>query len=156
LSRAGKRLMGFCRTNLFKRLESGGPAFIQSIDRHILRNYIFLHAIDHDLPVPLGTQGAELLDAAYDEDPDATLATSVEDDDDTDDGSAPGAEGPSSQSDEAYHLRAAEAYDAYATQYKRRFTWLRPSLFDAALKADLLADARALIDVLKTCGTWGP
>jgi hypothetical protein len=30
LSRAGNRLMGFCRTNLFKRLESGGPAFIQS------------------------------------------------------------------------------------------------------------------------------
>lgn len=35
LSRAEKRLMGFSRTNLFKRLESGGPAFIQSIDRHI-------------------------------------------------------------------------------------------------------------------------
>lgn len=31
LSRAGKRLMGFSRTNLFKRLESGGPAFIQSV-----------------------------------------------------------------------------------------------------------------------------
>ena len=30
LSRAGKRLMGFCRTNLFKRLESGGQAFQQS------------------------------------------------------------------------------------------------------------------------------
>src|SRR3990170_4664894 len=36
LSRAGKRLMGFCRTNLFKRLESGGQAFLQSIERHIL------------------------------------------------------------------------------------------------------------------------
>ena len=46
LSHAGKRLMGFCRTNLFKRLESGGPAFIQSIERHILRNYVFLHAIE--------------------------------------------------------------------------------------------------------------
>jgi hypothetical protein len=28
LSRAGTRLMGFCRTNLFKRLESAGPAFL--------------------------------------------------------------------------------------------------------------------------------
>jgi len=43
LSRAGKRLMGFCRTNLFKRLESSGQAFIQSIERHILRNYVFLY-----------------------------------------------------------------------------------------------------------------
>ena len=28
LSRAGKRLMGFCRTNLFKRLESSGASFL--------------------------------------------------------------------------------------------------------------------------------
>ena len=54
--------MGFCRTNLFKRLESGGPAFIQSVERHILRNYVYLHAIEHGLPLPLGTQDAELLD----------------------------------------------------------------------------------------------
>ena len=40
LSRSGKRLMGFCRTNLFKRLESNGPVFLQSLKRHILRNYI--------------------------------------------------------------------------------------------------------------------
>jgi len=45
LSRAGKRLMGFCRTNLFKRLESSGEAFQQSLQRHILRNYIYLHAV---------------------------------------------------------------------------------------------------------------
>jgi len=51
LSRAGKRLMGFCRTNLFKRLESGGQAFILSIKRHILRNYIFLNAIESLSPI---------------------------------------------------------------------------------------------------------
>ncbi len=56
LSRAGKRLMGFCRTNLFKRLESSGKAFIQSIERHILRNYIFLYAIENEKPLPIGTQ----------------------------------------------------------------------------------------------------
>ena len=63
LSRAGKRLMGFCRTNLFKRLESSGQAFLQSIERHIIRNYVFLHAIENGLPIPIGTQDAELLDA---------------------------------------------------------------------------------------------
>ena len=47
LSRAGKRLMGFCRTNLFKRLESSGQAFIQSVERHILRNFVYLHAIEN-------------------------------------------------------------------------------------------------------------
>ena len=41
--------MGFCRTNLFKRLESGGPAFIQSLERHVLRNFVYLHAIENEL-----------------------------------------------------------------------------------------------------------
>jgi hypothetical protein len=40
LSRAGTRLKGFFRTNLFKRLESAGPAFLLSVERHILRNFI--------------------------------------------------------------------------------------------------------------------
>ena len=43
-SRAGKRLIGFCRTNLFKRLESSGQSFLLSVRRHILRNYVYVHA----------------------------------------------------------------------------------------------------------------
>ena len=62
LSRAGKRLMGFCRTNLFKRLESSGHSFLQSLERHILRNYIFLHAIEYGLSLPIGSTDAGLLD----------------------------------------------------------------------------------------------
>jgi hypothetical protein len=54
LSRAGKRLMGFCRTNLFKRLESSGYSFLLSLSRHILRNYIFVYAVQNHLPVPIG------------------------------------------------------------------------------------------------------
>jgi hypothetical protein len=54
LSRAGKRLIGFCRTNLFKRLESSGHAFLLSVRRHIVRNYIFLHALENGLPLPVG------------------------------------------------------------------------------------------------------
>ncbi|MGH9908192.1 MAG: SNF2-related protein, partial [Pyrinomonadaceae bacterium] len=74
LSRAGNRLMGFCRTNLFKRLESAGPSFLLSIERHILRNFVVLHALENGLDIPLGTQGAELLDTRYnDEDPEDTL-----------------------------------------------------------------------------------
>src|SRR5690606_16488570 len=62
LSRAGRRLMGFCRTNLFKRLESSGKVFLQSLERHILRNYIFLYALENKLPLPIGTQDAAMLD----------------------------------------------------------------------------------------------
>ncbi len=58
LSRAGKRLMGFCRTNFFKRLESSGQAFLQSVERHILRNYVYLYSIENDETLPIGTQDA--------------------------------------------------------------------------------------------------
>ena len=54
--------MGFCRTNLFKRLESSGPAFMQSLERHVLRNLLVLHAVEHGLEVPIGTQSADDLD----------------------------------------------------------------------------------------------
>ena len=62
LSRAGRRLMGFCRTNLYKRLESSGQVFLWSLERHILRNYIYLYALENGLPLPIGTQDASLLD----------------------------------------------------------------------------------------------
>jgi len=55
LSRAGKRLKGFSRTNLFKRLESSGHAFVLSLERHLMRNCLFLYAIDTNQPIPIGT-----------------------------------------------------------------------------------------------------
>lgn len=85
LSRAGKRLMGFCRTNLFKRLESSGQAFLQSVERHILRNVIYLHAIQNDLAQPIGTQDAELLDPGVADD-DADIVADEDDDNGNDEG----------------------------------------------------------------------
>ncbi|MGH2534635.1 MAG: helicase-related protein [Thermomicrobiales bacterium] len=154
LSRAGKRLMGFCRTNLFKRLESGGPAFIQSVERHVLRNFVYLHAIERDLPLPIGPQESALLDVALtDEDADRLIATF--DDGGEENGNDDGV--PAHERTETGYRRDAEAvYNQFAGSYKRRFKWLRPSLFDGALAKDLLADARALIGVLDACGRWNP
>ncbi len=152
LSRAGKRLMGFCRTNLFKRLESGGPAFIQSLERHALRNFIYLYAIENNLSVPIGTQGAEFLDGKLGDGDIDNLLTQIDDDDENGDGSGNGA---SSLRDEvAFRKRAADVYKRYETELKRRFKWLRPSLFTKSLETDLTNDAHALIGVLKKCGAW--
>ena len=153
LSRAGKRLMGFCRTNLFKRLESGGPAFIQSLERHVLRNFIYLHAIEMNLPVPIGTQGAEFLDARLgDRDLDDLLG---EGGDDADNDSAGNSDDAAFLRDEpTFRKRAAEAYERYSTELRKRFKWLRPSLFIKTLESDLRSDAHALIVILKKCGTW--
>ncbi|MBI3852556.1 MAG: DEAD/DEAH box helicase family protein [Verrucomicrobia bacterium] len=156
LSRAGKRLMGFCRTNLFKRLESSGEAFQQSIERHILRNHIFLHAIENNLSLPLGTQDSGLLDVGnYDEDVDDENAEAELIDDD--DGGAQKPPQVLNLRDIAdFKQRAAEVYQQYATQFKRRFTWLRPDLFVKSLRKDLDDDAASLLKVLTGCGDWKP
>jgi superfamily II DNA or RNA helicase len=156
LSRAGKRLMGFCRTNLFKRLESSGEAFQQSLERHILRNYIFLHAIDHDLELPLGTQDAGLLDTEnYDEDVDDPSAD-PEMFSDGDDEQHLKLEKLELNDEAAFRKKAGEIYKHYAQQYKRRFKWLRPDLFVDQLKKDLVSDSARLLKVLSDCGEWLP
>ena len=152
LSRAGKRLMGFSRTNLFKRLESGGPAFIQSIDRHILRNYIFLHAIAQNLDLPIGTQEAALLDSRNnDEDAESLLAALLNPEEEEIELNA---EAVLDQAEVDYQHRAAAVYQLYVNRYKRRFKWIQPGLFKPSLKKDLQADAKALTAVLSQHGKW--
>jgi superfamily II DNA or RNA helicase len=160
LSRAGKRLMGFCRTNLFKRLESGGAIFIASLERHILRNYIFLYAIEQGLALPIGTQDAGMLNTnVNDEDTDSLHATDVFEEEDEKENQAekhePGEqEGPILLTEAQFRQRAAESYALYAGAYKRRFKWLRPELFHANLARALRQDAQALLGILERCGTW--
>ena len=152
LSRAGKRLMGFCRTNLFKRLESSGMAFIQSVERHILRNYVFLHAIENGLDLPIGSQGAELLDTRLnDEDSDRSRDLLGEEPVDADAGIA-----GHSYSEGVFRSRAAEVYTLYAEHHKTRFRWLRSGLFTKKLAQHLRSDAKKLLRVLKENGDWNP
>jgi superfamily II DNA or RNA helicase len=152
LSRAGKRLMGFCRTNLFKRLESGGPAFIQSLERHVLRNFIYLHAIENRLPLPVGPQGADFLDAKLGDKDLEDLLIDADDGDNSGNGS-----GAALLRDEtSLRERAAQVYDRYRTELHSRFKWMRPSLFVGTLETDLKNDAEALLAVLKACGCWDP
>ncbi|NUN09523.1 MAG: NgoFVII family restriction endonuclease [Ignavibacteriaceae bacterium] len=143
LSRAGKRLMGFARTNLFKRLESSGYAFLLSISRHILRNYIFIYAIENKLELPIGGQEANSLDEfledlddsyLYDEEKKISLLFTGED----------------------YYRLAAEVYEAFAGYLNRKFDWINHALFIEKLKTDLKDDARILLEVLNLGHDWNP
>lgn len=147
LSRAGSRLKGFCRTNLFKRLESGGYAFILSIERHILRNYINLHAIENDLELPIGRQDMGLLDT------DVTDSDSDLFDPDAD-SPDPGIRTSGLSTHEEFMQRAEEIYNQYAGQFRRRFKWLRTNLFQDALAEDLMHDVNLLMKILHACGSW--
>ncbi len=153
LSRAGTRLKGFCRTNLFKRLESSGHAFILSLERHILRNFIYLHAIENNLPLPIGTQDMGLLDSwANDEDSDMWDAADGDDGGDAD----PTKKLGQVLTESDFKERANEIYKRYSSHFRRRFKWLRAGLFEESLAKDLHGDAKALMKVLKVAGAWDP
>lgn len=154
LSRAGQRLKGFCRTNLFKRLESSGQAFLLSIERHILRNYVFLHALENNLPLPIGTQDIGLLDSRiFDEDADSDADTSDLLDEEGEGVQSEGFQGPL-RTEQDFKRKAAEVYDEYTRKHQRRFKWLRADLFVPSLAKDLEADAQALFRVFHECGEW--
>ena len=155
LSRAGKRLMGFCRTNLFKRLESSGAAFLQSVERHVLRNYVYLHAIRNGLPLPLGTQDAEMLDSRFtDEDTDQAKGSLFDPDDDEQGEAVQETGGGWTNAD--FESRAAEIYAEYEGRYRKRFKWLRSDLFRTDLGSELQSDANDLLGILQTYGAWDP
>lgn len=151
LARAGRRLMGFCRTNLFKRLESSGHSFLASIERHILRNFIFLHAIENGLDLPIGTQDSALLDTRYFDDEESDTALEFDDEPLVDPAL------PVMDSNEAaLRVQAVHAYGSYLQIGGKRFKWLSPRFFKKDLATDLEADAQALLSVLKRAGSWRP
>ena len=154
LSRAGRRLMGFCRTNLFKRLESSGHSFLLSVERHVLRNFIYIHAIENGLDLPIGTTDAGLLDPqSFDADPDGAVGDDSDDDGDGD-GGFPAQK--SLKTEEDFRRHAARVYDAYSGRYRRRFRWLNPRHFDDTLREALVSDAKTLREMLEDFGEWNP
>lgn len=140
LGRAGARLKGFARTNLFKRLESSGYSFLLSISRHILRNYLFIYAIENKLSFPIGKQDAVMLDD-YLEDTDIEGT-------DTDE------KLNLLLNEESYYTQAQKIYDLFSTTYKNRFDWINCSLFSKALKNALIQDSRDLIKILELGKDW--
>ncbi|MBZ0315263.1 MAG: NgoFVII family restriction endonuclease [Anaerolineae bacterium] len=154
LSKAGKRLMGFSRTNLFKRLESSGAAFVLSVDRHILRNYIFLHAIQNGLDLPIGTLDAETLDPSTEDEDTDSLQTSLEIEDSPE--VSPEDVEAETLYQNSYEQRAAQAYQLFTRKYKKRFRWIRPALFTDKLREALEDDINRLLQVMEISGGWNP
>jgi hypothetical protein len=142
LSRAGKRLIGFCRTNLFKRLESSGHSFLLSIRRHILRNFIYLHAIKYKLPLPIGTQ-------------DSSLFETQTSDSDTGNDQQRAAE-LNAQTSADFATLAEKGYDMLKNEHAADFEWLRPDIFVDDLSEHLTHDVERLFSILHLAGVWDP
>jgi superfamily II DNA or RNA helicase len=141
LGRAGARLKGFARTNLFKRLESSGNSFLLSIGRHILRNFLFIYAIENRLPFPIGKQEVAMLDDYLEDEDQEQLENSennigllLKEDD--------------------YYNQAQKVYDILSKNYRNRFDWIGSHLFSEKLKLSLLTDSRELIRILTLGKAW--
>ncbi len=138
LSRAGKGLMGFCRTNLFKRLESSGFSFLISLARHVLRNEIFIYAIENGLPLPIGQQEKANMDEFLEEnDNEEGISLNL-------------------FTEEAeYKKLAKEYYEKYAAE-KRKYDWISSTLFKDNLKQQLQDDSKCIISILEIGKKWNP
>lgn len=136
LTRAGKRLIGFARTNLFKRLESSGWAFLLSIRRHLLHNHLLLYALENNKSLPIGDSGSTAL-----------RITALLDSD---------------EEDQFLHLRSssdqdiAALYDTLSNTDKDKYDWMPANYFVPRL-ADSLREDNAIFEyILKTAGKWNP
>jgi superfamily II DNA or RNA helicase len=152
LTRAGRRLIGFCRTNLFKRLESSGYSFLLSVERHIVRNLVTLYALENNLPIPIGTQDAALLDTAI-SDTDTEFLPDT--DEDTGENFEEPLPEPRLRTLDDYRECAQRTYQQYRANEKR-FRWLSPRFFVPELRTHLREDAEAMLQILNLAGDWKP
>jgi superfamily II DNA or RNA helicase len=140
LAKAGRQLRGFARTNLFKRLESSGYSFLLSISRHILRNYLFIYAIENNLEFPVGKQDNDSIN---------NILYSDKDIDEENDNSFNSMINFSSN----YADYAKKYYQALANQ-KQKYEWIRSSLFNEDFKKDIETDTAELLKILEKGKSW--
>lgn len=150
LTRSRQQLIGFSRTTLLKRLESSGQAFIESIDRHLLRNYVYLYAIENNLDLPIGSQSADYLEE-QDEDGDSIQSEShnleVEENGES-------SEDMESSIHNHFLDNAKRIYDLYQTRYRKRFKWIRSTLFTPQLKQHIQEDNQSLHTIQELGKNW--
>lgn len=127
------QVAGFVRTNFYKRLSSSGHSFVLSLQRHLRRNELFIYALQNKLPLPAGTIDPATL-SEDDLDFDALLAQV----------SPRG----------LMFTDIADDYNRLTEESPRGIRWVNPSLFDIRLMQDLLADSRAIRDLLTWYGPW--
>ena len=116
-----------------------------------MRNFIYLHAIEQGIDIPIGTQDAALLDTRYFDDEESQSALEWQEAEQDTVNSAPSA---MELNEAALRAQAVVAYRAYRTLGGARFKWLSPRFFKKELASELEADARELLRLLNLAGIW--
>ncbi len=136
LGRGSGNLIGFTRTMFYKRLSSCPAAFILSLQRHLVRNRIFLDALVEGTELPIGRFEDSNLE---DEDPDSGLP---------DDGY------PSGGDPEHWAAIAKEAHAALKIHAPKKTRWLRPVLLNTDFETHLRNDIATIESLLARYGPW--
>lgn len=125
--RSGRgNVSGFVRISLFKRLSSSGYSFILSLQRQRARNELFIHAIDNQLPIPLGSFTDKQI---------AVTDADIEGDGDL-------------------YGSVATRYDTLVKSLPAKTKWVNTTVFKPALRSDLVKDNKTITMLLDRFGNW--
>ncbi|MBR4172205.1 MAG: helicase, partial [Kiritimatiellae bacterium] len=139
LSRAGRRMMGFCRSGFYKRMDSSGVAFLMSLYRHAVRNAMYLHAIKNRLDLPMRASDTDIGDGVFEDmDEKGELFLKITTD-------------PSE-----YAQAGKDAYEDLVANAPASVRWLSSRFFKRSLATALKKDNETIMKMLAQCGEWKP
>lgn len=151
LSRAGARMQGFCRSTFFKRMDSSGYSFLLTLYRHILRNMVFIYAIENKLKLPISDENQ--IPDDFIEDNDINDLFTASDDEKRDvEHSADLIRIPTDE--KLYMSKAKDYYNLLADKTGASVKRLDSRYFKRSLKLQLKKDCEVLIKMIKLCGDW--
>ena len=150
LSRAGQRMMGFCKSTFFKRIDSSGFSFLLTLYRHILRNAVFIYAIENKLPLPIGDENQ--LPEEWIEDADINDIFSHDDDEEDRKAGDGLIDIPTDM--KVYMEKAKDYYNILSM--KNNVSWINPAYFKRTLKQHLRQDCEKIIEMILFCDKWNP
>lgn len=134
-ARSGRgNVRGFVLSGLYKRLSSSGYSFIQSLTRQLIRNELWIYAIDHQLSVPTGSFSDDQLG----------LDGSDADDFESVDGL------------QVQNLggNLEQMYESLVQSAPVQTKWVSSTVFTSRLRDDLQHDSELIKAMLKRFGTW--
>ena len=134
-ARSGRgNVRGFVLSGLYKRLSSSGYSFIQSLTRQLIRNELWIYAIDHQLSVPTGSfsddqLGLEGSDAADFESVDGLQVQDL-------------------------GGNLEQMYESLVQSAPAQTKWFSSTVFTSRLRDDLQHDSELIKAMLRRFGTW--
>jgi SNF2 family DNA or RNA helicase len=141
LKTAQGNLLGFTRTMLMKRLSSNGAVFMLSLQRHLLRNYMYLTALRNGSEIPVGS----VTDSQIFSDKEDKLDIDVDLEDD-------GINVVLTKKE--WENLGSKALADLRSRSPKSVTWVRPQLFTADLQKSIESDTTVITDLLSQFGIW--